>query len=218
MVLHRRLWVILLVLGCAYSRRISHGASCELRIDITWACRSILNGLIRDNLLKHLLNLLKASDKLMGLHRQKPVIWSIVLVRHVIWIVLSQARLIVQLAKYLSFWHFGYKLYCLVKSVLYSAHLLHRLVHLDAFFLDQVTLVVELFFLGIDSLAATFERSLPLFQVAFLVLDLLGLSFKLLVDLVIVDAFLSESSILLYKVILQVGKLLSCILVLDLHQ
>lgn len=102
--------------------------------------------------------------------------------------------------------------------MLYSAHLLHRLVHLDAFFLDQVTLVVELFFLGIDSLAATFERSLPLFQVAFLVLDLLGLSFKLLVDLVIVDAFLSESSILLYKVILQVGKLLSCILVLDLHQ
>lgn len=102
--------------------------------------------------------------------------------------------------------------------MLYSTHLLHRLVNFDAFFFNQVSLVVELLFLGIDSLAVTFERSLPLFQVAFLVLDLLGLSFKLLVDLVIVDSFLSEPSILFHKVILQVRKLLSCILVLDLHQ
>ena len=95
---------------------------------------------------------------------------------------------------------------------------MHRLVNFDALFFDLLAFVDQLFLLGLDSLTFTSQRGLPLFQIALLVLELLGFALQLHVDLVVVDTLLPKTGILFNEIMLEISQLFSCCLLLKLHE
>ena len=58
-------------------------------VKVSRARSSTLEGIVWDNLIKHLSHLVEVCYKFMSLHGQQPIIWCVMLVSHTVWTMLS---------------------------------------------------------------------------------------------------------------------------------